>query len=61
MTRLSIRERLARERLIAAELAIAELEHTFNEPPAADSDAMRELTSARKALYQIVVGRGRQV
>lgn len=54
------RELLARERLITAELAIAELEATFGAPPAADSPVMAELRAARRGLYEVVVARGRR-
>ena len=54
------RERLARERLIAAELAYTEIEQTFGSPPSASSDVALELTSARLGLWQVVQGKGRQ-
>lgn len=60
MTRPSRRERLAQARLITAALAVAELEATFGEDPAANSDVMVELRQARRGLYQVVVAGGRR-
>lgn len=61
MTRhITAREHLARERLIAAELAYTEIEQTFGAPPDWKSEVYRELRSARLGLWQLVQGKGRQ-
>lgn len=57
---MTYRERLARERVIRAALAIAELEHTFGETPLDASTVVEEFRAARKGLYQVVVAKGRQ-
>ncbi len=51
------REHRARERLITAELAIAELEASNQQSTEA---VMTELRQSRLGLYQVVVARGRR-
>lgn len=59
--RFTPREHLARERLIAAELAYTEIEQTFGAPPGASSAVYCELVSARLGLWQLVQGKGRRM
>lgn len=54
------RERRARERVIAAVLAIAELEATFGAQPAAGDKTMIELCAAGRGLRQVVIVKGRR-
>ena len=60
MSNISTRERLARERIISAQLALAEAETQGSTTADQYAELLAEARSARLALYQLIMGKGRR-